>query len=251
MFPIINIGPLAIQAPGLIIIIGLYVWLSINDYSAKKLNLDPTILSNHFFYSLLIGLAGARLAVIAQSPQSFINNPLSLISPNLALFDIQSGILIAIFAFYLFTTRKKQNLLRTLDALSLGFVVFLAFLALSFLANGKLYGASADLAWSIDLWGTKRHPLQLYYLIAFFLTAYPVYRLLHIKSSPGLLILTSLSLLSFSVIFLDAFRGSQALITAGVHLPQIIAFMALAFSLFGIKSLLNKEMIFSEQEING
>lgn len=251
MFPIINIGPLAIQAPGLIIIIGLYVWLSINDYSAKKMNLDAATLSNHFFYSLLIGLAGARLAVIAQSPQSFISSPLSIVSPNLALFDFPSGVLITIFAFYIFTTSKKQDLLKTLDVLSLGFMVFLAFLALSFLANGKLYGTPANLPWSIELWGAKRHPLQLYYLIAFFLLAYPIYRLLHTKQPSGMIILSSLSFISASVIFLDAFRGSQALITAGVHLPQIIAFMALAFSLFGIKSLLNKEMIFSEQEING
>ncbi len=235
MFPMLNIGPLAIQAPGLLILVGLWLWFVVNDHIAKKFNLNAEILSNHFFYSLVLGLVGARLAFVVQNPRAFIDNPLAIISPNLALFDFTSGVLLAILFFLIVTQRKKMSVRTTLDSITPGLLVFLALTALAFLANGKLYGLPSDLPWSIYLWGTLRHPLQIYYLVLLLLAAYVTFKQSHPSLSPGALFYRGIAYIAFVIIFLEAFRGSPTAMLGNVRIPQLIAFVVLLIALNSIK----------------
>jgi hypothetical protein len=49
MFPILQIGPLAIQVPGLIILAGLWLGLSLAERRAKKRESNPSVLYNLVF----------------------------------------------------------------------------------------------------------------------------------------------------------------------------------------------------------
>jgi hypothetical protein len=48
--------------------------------------------------------------------------------------------------------------------------VFALSLSLSHLASGEAFGAPADLPWSLELWGARRHPSQIYEVIVASLT---------------------------------------------------------------------------------
>lgn len=235
MFPILNIGPLAIQTPGLIILVGLWVWFLMNDRYAKKLTLTAEVLSNNLFYSLLLGLIGARIGLIIQSPKAFMDDPLAVISPNLALFDFSTGIFVAVVSFLIFTQRKKQPFLKTLDAVTPGLMVLLGFTAFSFLASGKLYGLPGNLPWSIYLWGTLRHPLQIYYLVLFLLGAGFIVKLFNESYPAGTIFTIGIIIAALIILFLEAFRGSPAAMIGNIRLPQIFALVVLLISLKKIK----------------
>ena len=56
MFPILQIGPLALQTPGLFIIIGIWLGLSTSERFASRFHIDPNQLYNLVLVSLLAGI---------------------------------------------------------------------------------------------------------------------------------------------------------------------------------------------------
>ena len=79
MFPILQIGPLAIQVPGLVIIVGLWFGLTLSERRAKKRGQNPNVLYNLVFIAIISGVIGARLAYVLSYPDAFAENPSSLI----------------------------------------------------------------------------------------------------------------------------------------------------------------------------
>ena len=79
MFPTIRIGPLSLQAPGLMLLLSLWIGITLAEKSAKVYKVSAERLSNLIFIALLAGILGARLAYIAQFPQAFAGNWLNIV----------------------------------------------------------------------------------------------------------------------------------------------------------------------------
>jgi phosphatidylglycerol:prolipoprotein diacylglycerol transferase len=236
MFPILNIGPLAIQVPGLVLILGLYLGLSLAERYSNRHNISPNTLYNLVFIVLIAGVAGARLTYILHHPDAFAGEPLNILSLNPALLDLFGGIVGATLASIIYGQRQNLTLWSTLDALTPAFAVFSVALGLSHLASGNAFGAPTDLPWGIELWGTTRHPSQIYETIAaiiILVLLWPSQK--YIKNLPqGTNFLTFIALSSFASLFLEAFRGNSMLLPGGFRFVQIVAWMVLAASLFGL-----------------
>ena len=123
MFPILQIGPLAIQTPGLILLIGLWLALSLSERAAVRLGLNPNTLYNMALLALVGGLVGARLSYVARYPEAFAASPASLLSPNPGLLDAWGGIAGAVLLGLIYGQRKGLPLWPTLDALTPGLAV--------------------------------------------------------------------------------------------------------------------------------
>ena len=61
MLPILQIGPLAIQTPGLILLGGLWLGLSLSERHARRYKVDPGVLYNLVFLLLIVGILGADI----------------------------------------------------------------------------------------------------------------------------------------------------------------------------------------------
>ena len=146
-----------------------------------------------------------------------------------------SGILITILVFLILTQRKKISMKDTLDAITPGLLMFLAFVALSFFASGSLYGLPGKLPWSIYLWGTDRHPLQLYYLVLFLLGGVFIIQEIKKDYPQGTIFFLGLTIISLITVFLEAFRGSPSAMIGTVRIPQFVAFILLIISIRNIK----------------
>ena len=92
MLPVLNIGPLALQTPGLVMLIGLWLGLSLAEKFSAKRGVSPNLLYNLAFVTLVAGVIGARLAYLVRYPEAFANSPLSLISLNPGLLDPVGGL---------------------------------------------------------------------------------------------------------------------------------------------------------------
>ncbi len=235
MFPILQIGPLALQTPGLMYLLGLWFGLSLAEKFAPKRGVSADTLYNLVFTGLIAGILGARLGYVMQYPDAFLASPLSLVSLNPGLLDPFSGFAAALLAALVYGARKKLALWNTLDALTPFFAVFMIGAALANAASGAAFGMETSLPWGIDLWGAKRHPTQFYELAGAILILLALgSRSKDTFLSAGRLFLAFLALTAGARLFFEAFRGDSALILDGLRTAQVLAWLVLAGALWGL-----------------
>lgn len=236
MLPVLQIGPLAIQVPGLILLIGVWIGLSISERYAYYHNINATNLYNLSFVGLISGIVGARLIYVARYPSAFIGSPLSLISLNPGLLDPLGGLAIGMIVGLIYGQRKSMPLWSTLDALTPALSVFLIALGVAHLASGNRFGVPTDVPWGIDLLGAIRHPTQIYEIITgtFILLIIWPGRGLVDHSTSGIRFLSFLAMSTTAQLLIEAYRGDSILLVAGIRQTQIISWGILAASLFGL-----------------
>ena len=93
-----------------------------------------------------------------------------------------------------------------------------------------------DLPWSIEIWGATRQPTQVYEILAalvILLVVWPGSRITVGQPSGGAFLLF-LASTAGARLFLEAFRGDSIVIGDGLRVAQIIAWIVLAISLWGL-----------------
>jgi phosphatidylglycerol:prolipoprotein diacylglycerol transferase len=234
MLPTLQVGPLAVPVPALLVLLGIWLGLSLAERAAPRYGVDPNHLYNLVLIALVGGLVGARLAYALRYPALFAGRPLDLLSRDLALLDPLGGVAIALIAALVYAQRRQMPFWSTLDALTPGLAVMGVGLGLSHLASGSAFGSPSNLPWAIELWGAPRHPVQVYetILAALILVAvWPAKGWIR-PTRPGMLFLSFTALSALSRLFLEAFRGDSTLWFDGLRSAQIIAWLVLAASLW-------------------
>lgn len=248
MFPTIRVGPLSLQAPGLMLLISLWIGISLGEKSAKAYKVSAEKLSNLILVSLVAGVIGARVVYIAQNPQAFAGNLLSMVSLNLGLLDVAGGAVTAIIAAFIYGQKKEMDLWRTLDALIPFFGMLAIGLATANLASGDAFGMETTRPWGIELWGATRHPTQIYTMIGALVTLNLVWppkqgaqKESGAQKEAGVDFLIFIAITAGYTLFIEAFRGDSTLILGGIRADQVIALLVLAVSLWGLDRKLKGE----------
>lgn len=237
MFPYLHIGPLTIPTAGLIIILGLWLGLSLAEKYSNGHGISSNTLYSLVFTSIIAGIITARLAYVVRYPSSFIDNPISIILPNLYMLDTSAGFAGAALVALIFINRKKLDFWQVADALTPALAVFVISLALANFASGDAYGSPTNLPWGIYLWGTKRHPVQLYEMVSLGLILWLLWpsRSWISLLKPGGLFLSFVSLISLNKLIFDAFRGAGSLIFDQYRTGQVVALFILLISLIALR----------------
>ncbi|KAA3647250.1 MAG: prolipoprotein diacylglyceryl transferase [Chloroflexi bacterium] len=233
MLPILQVGPLAIQTPGLILLAGVWIGLSLAERNSQRYKIMPDTLYNLVFTMLVAGILGARLAYAARFPNAFIENPLSLISINPGLLDPFGGFLIAVVAGLIYGQRKNMLLWPTLDAVTPVIGIMLIAIPLSNLASGHAFGSPTTLPWGIRLWGAQRHPVQVYEMLAAGAVLWLMWPTRQPKEQPsGWTFLQFIVLSTALRLFFETFRGDSEVLANGIRFAQLSAWVILAIGLF-------------------
>jgi len=242
MFPIINIGPFAIQASGLFVLIGIWGGLFLAERYLDRYKIEPKKFNNLVFISLISGLIGARLFFVIQYLEIFLQNPLSILSINPNLFDMFGGIICAILAGMIFGNKNGFKLWVTLDAITPILAVLSISIGLAHLASGSHFGIPTNLPFGIELWGQIRHPVQIYHILAAMMTLVFLWpgRKFNAGLPPGVYFLFFISISSAAYLLISGFQAKSHVIFYGFRSEQIIAWMILAICLYGIKKLGNR-----------
>lgn len=241
MFPMINIGPLAIQAGGLILIVSLWLGTWLTDYFSKHLGTNGEGIENSILMGLLAGILSARIGFSLQNIGIFLENPLSLLALSPSMLNIPFGLLIGTLSALIFAQKKSLPLYPTLDTLSPLMLIVFSGIQLANFATGNIYGLPTDLPWAIDLWGAERHPPQVYAIIlslGVFLGL-----MIHTKRltktgfmRSGVLFNLTLASLAMITIFSRAFVENKAFLV-GIDTFQILSFGLLILSFTSINQL--------------
>ena len=215
----------------ILVVAAIWVGLWLAEKRSPRHGIGVTDLNNITFYPLLGYILGGRILYALENLPAFAQNPQSLISLNMELFDPIGGLVVAGIVALVYGQWQKLSLWPTLDALTPLLAVFTLGLGLAHLASGSAFGKETSLPWGIQLWGATRHPSQFYEIIASSL----ILGLLWFRrtnSPPGISFLTFSALTSGARVFLEAFRGDSTLVLGGLRAAQIIAWGVLAISLF-------------------
>ncbi len=246
MLPVLNIGPLAVQTPMLLLLLGLWAGLSFGERYASRFKVEAKTLDDLVLISLLVGLVGARILYILRYPAAFMENITSVLSLNPGLFLPSGGLLVGGVTFLILIQRRKLDLWAVLDGLTLPLAIFGVFLGFSHLASGSFYGFQTHLPWAIELWGAPRHPTQLYEIIGAALVLLFVFRT--VKGVPPDGDKTSISgilFLKFSVwtaiawIVLATFQSDPPLFFFNIRTIQMIAAIVLAACFWLLREKIN------------
>ncbi len=158
MLPSLQIGPLAVPVPALIVLAGIWIGLSAAERRAARYGLHPNDLYNLLFIGLVAGVIAARLTYALRYPQIFAGDPLGLLSRDLGLFDPLGGLFVGSLASLIYAQRKGLPLGQTLDGITPGLAVFAIAVGLSHLASGEAFGVPTRAAWGIEIWGRAASP---------------------------------------------------------------------------------------------
>jgi phosphatidylglycerol:prolipoprotein diacylglycerol transferase len=236
MFPVIQIGPLAIQSAGLFLLASLWIGITLTEKRAIHSGLKSASLDNLILFALFGFLAGGRLSFALQHWDSFRSSPLDIFSLNTALFDLTGGLAAGLIIALVYGQRKGLPFWPTLDALTPFFATVMVGLGASHLASGNAFGKETTLPWGIELFGAIRHPSQVYEIAA----ALFILNLIGLRKSfsmAGMQFLAFLAGTAGARLFLEAFRGDSTLVFDGLRLGQILAWIVLASALFGLERL--------------
>jgi phosphatidylglycerol:prolipoprotein diacylglycerol transferase len=224
----------------ILLLAALWLGLALAEKRAERSGVSKEHLNNIIYYSLIGFILGGRLLYALSHVSAFAHNPLSLVSLNLDLFDPLAALIVAGIVGWTYAYRRSLSLWQTLDALTPLFAVLAIGISLSHLAAGTAFGSPSDLPWSLDLWNARRHPTQIYELMAaLMIFGWSWFR--KTDSAPGTTFLTFSALTAGARLFLEAFRGDSILIFGGLRLAQVIAWIVLAVALF-VNELIQREV---------
>jgi phosphatidylglycerol---prolipoprotein diacylglyceryl transferase len=223
MLPVVQIGRFALQLPGLLLILGVWLGLSQAETAARRRGLPVDALTAVVGLSLLFGLLAARLGYVLVNLPAYIPRPFDAFTLTPSALDGWSGIVGGAAAALILATRRRLPLPLLLDALAPGLAAFSVFLGLSHLASGAAFGAETELPWAIRLWGTLRHPTQAYEAVAGLLAFTLVRR--RADPVPGQTFLLWLGAAGFSVLVIEGFCGDSLLGPWGIRVRQVPALL--------------------------
>lgn len=229
MFPVIRLGPLTLQARGLILLVAFWVASDVAGRAAKRLGLRDDDVANLVFLGLIFGLVGARLGYVIQYWSVYRTDLGAIFALNFNTLSPVAGLVVSLGAAVWYARRKGIANRRLLDALTPGLIVFAAGLALADLASGDGYGAPAQLPWSIDLWGELRHPTQVYDLLAAIIIGLILWRAA--RPFDGTRFGLFVALYAAARLLLETFHGDSATL-ASIRVVQIWSLVALVVALW-------------------
>jgi prolipoprotein diacylglyceryltransferase len=231
MLPVLQVGPLAIQLPGLILLAG--VWLATLAVERQARGREPlgAVLGNLIFVALVAGIAVGRLGYALRFPGVYLARPLDLVSLQPVALDPWSGLLAAALGAWVYGRRRGLELWTALDGLTPGLAVIAIALGLAHLASGDAFGAPSDVPWAIELWGARRHPSQVYEIIAAVIGWILVNRVARLRVFPGFLFLGWVAFAAGERVLLEGWRGDSVIILGGLRSAQVVGMAALAVAL--------------------
>lgn len=242
MLPYLNLGPIGLPTAPLAIIFGAWLSLYLVDRAARRLGNNPETLYGLAATTLVAGFVGARLSFVLLHWSSFDDNLLGIVWPLTSGYSGAGAAAFALAAAFFYIRWKQLPIWSTLDCLAPGIVVWLMTLSLADFLGGPGYGTLTQLPWGISSFGVRRHPVQLYEMLAglaalaswWFTTTPKRYPLSH----AGRPFLTSLAVYTAGRLFVEAYRDNAWFMTGGVHVVQLISLLILlgCLALLAIKS---------------
>lgn len=167
MHPILfKIGNFPVHSFGVVMIAAFLVGVVIARRRAKKFGLDPNKLTDMSFWTLIVGILGARVAFILQDLDHYLKNTKELFSWQFAGLTSFGGVIAGVGFMVVWARRAGWSVRLLLDVIGPAGLVMHAIGRLGCLLNGCCYGGVCKLPWGVHFpdapAGVPMHPAQIY-----------------------------------------------------------------------------------------
>lgn len=231
MFPVLQIGSFALRLPGLFLILGLWLSTFLIDREAPRRGLSAAAINSMIFYALIGGLVGARIGYALQYLDAYLSNPLAFVSLDPNTLSMLEGFVAAGIVSIVFAQRKGLPFWPTLDSLTPSLALFAVFIGAAHLSSGDAFGVESHLPWAIELWGARRHPSQIYEILAGGLIFLGIWRIRMRNEFPGFLFLIWLAVTAAGSLLLEGFRGDSVIVLGSLRSTQLVSLVLLLASM--------------------
>lgn len=127
------------------ILLGIVIAYSLIAYEAKKHGISKDVVSNLMFYTILIGIVGARIYYVIFNLNYYLKNPIEILKIYNGGLAIHGGILFGLIFVYFYAKKKKFNFIRILDIVSPALIIAQAVGRWGNFFNQEAYGREVTL----------------------------------------------------------------------------------------------------------
>lgn len=141
---------LTVQSYGLMLVIGFLAAITIIRLLSKDITPDPQLITNAALYSLIAGIAGARVFYVLHYFGKFKDNLLDIFKIWQGGLELLGGVLLAITVIALYLRYHKLPARKYLDILAIGLMVALGFGRIGCICKGCCFGKPTNVPWAVS-----------------------------------------------------------------------------------------------------
>jgi phosphatidylglycerol:prolipoprotein diacylglycerol transferase len=140
---------LTVKSYGTMMVIAFLVAIFLIRRLSRSFTPDPQYITNAALYSLIAGVAGARLFYVIHHFDQFQGHLLSVFAIWKGGLELLGGILLAIAVIGFYCWYHKLSVRRYLDILAIGLMLALVFGRIGCFLNGCCFGKPSNLPWAV------------------------------------------------------------------------------------------------------
>ncbi len=234
VLPAVGLTKLPIFGYGMLVLIGFLCGLWLSRLRAKRIGLDPEILTDLSLWLLVTGAVGGRVYHLVQFHETQFKNCRTLLDALVSSVNLTEGGLVLYGAlvggtvgFFVFCYRRKLPALQLVDVIMPGVFFGVGFGRIGCLMNGCCYGDPCDLPWAIqfprdsvpwldlvnrgrltlaDLFTMPLHPTQIYSSIDGFMLGTILWNLYPLRARNGQLLGMACMMYACTRFLIEIFR---------------------------------------------
>jgi phosphatidylglycerol:prolipoprotein diacylglycerol transferase len=244
MFPLIELGPLRLSSGGLLLLAAAYLWTwRVTQVARRQGGAALAAHAEACTLPVLLGaLVGGRLWFGLFSLDRYGRAPELFVALRLADLAWPGALLGGALVGWGWCRRRGTDPRAMADAAALGLPLALAVTGVGLLLSGDAFGLPTDLPWGVPLFGTQRHPTQLYGALAALLVGAALRAAEHSATSdhplaPGGLAARFLVLHGLSLLLIEALRADSLTVAAGLRITQVAGLALMIAGLLWLRAM--------------
>jgi phosphatidylglycerol---prolipoprotein diacylglyceryl transferase len=234
MYPLIQVGPFRLSSGGLCLLLAIVVFsVLIERIAAQRTGRMLAEQAGRVFLPALVGAAiGGRLWYGAFNWDLYGRMPSLFIALRVADFAWPGALFGGMFAGWLWGRWQGFDSVALADTAALSLPLAQAIASIGALLSGEAFGQPTDLPWGIPLFGTLRHPTQLYLFGASLFCAGALALLAHRTLPAGGLSASYLGFHGLTLLLVEVFRADSLLLPYGIRAAQVVGLALMLWALF-------------------
>jgi phosphatidylglycerol:prolipoprotein diacylglycerol transferase len=224
MYPLVRLGPLNLSSGGLLLLLALALGSTLTERAARRRG--GAALADHASSVSLPALMGAviggRLWYGLLNWDLYGANPALFIALRVADLAWPGALLGGLLAGWLWCRWRRFDTVAIADAAALGLLPAQALASAGLLLSGDAFGLPTTLPWAVPLFGTSRHPTQLYLALAALLGYAALRWLARCPVPPGALFVAYLGVQGLAFLLLEPLRADSLLLPYGIRAAQVV-----------------------------
>ncbi len=237
MYPLVKIGPFSLSSGGLCLLLAVVIGSSLFGRIARARGTGNLgVQADNTFYPVIIGaVIGARLWYGVFNWDLFGRTPGLFWAIRVESFAWPGALLVGLLFGYLWCRWRGYDCAQLADAAALALPVPVAIASAGLLLSGEAFGAPTSVPWAVPLFGTLRHPTQIYLALAALLTLGVLVQLARSIQPPGTLMAMYLGLHGLTLLLIEWLRADSLLLPGGFRAGQVVGLGLLLWAIWWLR----------------